>query len=185
MNRKLKKGLYWGANIFLPLSETRLIGRTLGTMLGKNLQRTRRLCGIGKTTPPPEKTYHEALADSRWPEETLINRYTVTKRTWLGFAAVGAIVECDALLVFFLHPQFWSVGAVVRMSCITLMAIAFITLFFFRGMVCQFRLWQLQHHRVSTAEKGTFTDFRRETDSIRLTLGLRPRARPTSAIIRR
>ncbi|EPM5457624.1 conjugal transfer protein TraX [Salmonella enterica] len=177
MNRKLKKGLYWGANIFLPLTETRFIGRMLGRTLDKTLRRTRQLCGTGKKVPSPEKTYHEALAESRWPVETLIRRYTVTKRIWLFFAAVGAIVECDALLVFFLHPQFWSAGAVVRMVCITLMAIAFIATFFFRGMVCQFRLWQLQHHRVSTAEKGTFNDFRRETDSIRLTLGLSPGAK--------
>ncbi|EHJ5891167.1 hypothetical protein K7009_004677 [Salmonella enterica] len=41
---------------------------------------------------------------------------------------------------------------------------------FLQAVICTWRLWQLRERRVSEAEKGTFTDFRRETHWIRMTL---------------
>ncbi|EED7773037.1 hypothetical protein ACX46_004896, partial [Salmonella enterica subsp. houtenae] len=58
----------------------------------------------------------------------------------------------------------------IRLGIMTIVLVMLGSIPLLQAVVCTWRLWQLRERRVSVEEKGTFTDFRRETAWIRLTL---------------
>ncbi|WP_198430380.1 hypothetical protein [Salmonella enterica] len=65
---------------------------------------------------------------------------------------------------------YMSAPLLIRVGVIIFVLLGLGSIPFLQAVICTWRLWQLRERRVSEAEKGTFTDFRRETHWIRMTL---------------
>ena len=167
---KIKTGLYFLANLFVPLSEARYTKNRIIPSLGKQLQRmrvARKL--IARRRRQPELSWQEAVTASGMDIEAIERQQIRRKRLYLVMSAIPALLAFGLLLAV-LASGISTFSLLLRAGVITVVLLGLSSIPFLQAIVCTWRLWQLREHRVNTGEKGTFTDFRNETPWIRMTL---------------
>ncbi|ELR3950555.1 conjugal transfer protein TraX [Salmonella enterica] len=158
---KMKTGLYWLANIFLPLSEARYTKNKIIPSFAKQLQRMRVAKKLmARRRRQPGLSWAEAVAASGMDTASIARRQLRRKRLYLVMAGIPILLASG----IYVAPLLIRVGVII----VVLLGLGSIP--FLQAIICTWRLWQLRERRVSEAEKGTFTDFRRETHWIRMTL---------------
>ncbi|ECS0225797.1 conjugal transfer protein TraX [Salmonella enterica] len=158
---KMKTGLYWLANIFLPLSETRYTKNKIIPSFAKQLQRMRVAKKLmARHRRQPGLSWAEAVAASGMDTASIARRQLRRKRLYLVMAGIPILLASG----IYVAPLLIRVGVII----VVLLGLGSIP--FLQAIICTWRLWQLRERRVSEAEKGTFTDFRRETHWLRMTL---------------
>ncbi|EBS3503664.1 conjugal transfer protein TraX [Salmonella enterica] len=167
---KMKTGLYWLANIFLPLSETRYTKSKIIPSFAKQLQRIRVAKKLlARRRRQPGLTWAEAVAASGMDTAGIERRQLRRKKQYLAMAAVPVLMAVGLFLAV-LASGIYVAPLLIRLGIMTIVLVMLGSIPLLQAVVCTWRLWQLREHRVSVEEKGTFTDFRRETAWIRLTL---------------
>lgn len=167
---KIKTGLYFLANLFVPLSEARYTKNRIIPSLGKQLQRmrvARKL--IARRRRQPELSWQEAVTASGMDIDAIERQQLRRKRLYLAMSAIPALLAFGLLLAV-LASGISTFSLLLRASVIMVVLLGLSSIPFLQAIVCTWRLWQLREHRVNTGEKGTFTDFRNETPWIRMTL---------------
>ncbi|ECB4442061.1 hypothetical protein EXA82_23270 [Salmonella enterica subsp. enterica serovar Typhimurium] len=167
---KMKTGLYWLANIFLPLSETRYTKNKIIPSFAKQLQRMRVAKKLlARRRRQPGLTWAEAVAASGMDTVGIERRQLRRKKQYLAMAAVPVLMAVGLFLAV-LASGIYVAPLLIRLGIMTIVLVMLGSIPLLQAVVCTWRLWQLRERRVSVEEKGTFTDFRRETAWIRLTL---------------
>lgn len=167
---KMKTGLYWLANIFLPLSETRYTKNKIIPSFAKQLQRMRVAKKLlARRRRQPGLTWAEAVAASGMDTADIERRQLRRKKQYLAMAAVPVLMAVGLFLAV-LASGIYVAPLLIRLGVMTVVLVGLGCIPLLQAVVCTWRLWQLRERRVSVEEKGTFTDFRRETAWIRLTL---------------
>ncbi|OFS08562.1 conjugal transfer protein TraX [Hafnia sp. HMSC23F03] len=167
---KIKTGLYFLANLFVPLSEARYTKNRIIPSLGKQLQRmrvARKL--IARRRRQPELSWQEAVTASGMDIDAIERQQLRRKRLYLAMSGIPALLAFGLLLAV-LSSGISTFSLLLRAGVITVVLLGLSSIPFLQALVCTWRLWQLREQRVNTGEKGTFTDFRRETPWIRMTL---------------
>lgn len=167
---KMKTGLYWLANIFLPLSDVRYTKNKIIPSLAKQLQRmrvARKL--LARRRHQPGLSWAEAVAASGMDTAGIGRRQLRRKKLYLAMAAVPVLMAAGLFLAV-LASGIYAAPLLIRLGIMTVVLVMLGSIPLLQAVVCTWRLWQLRERRVSVEEKGTFTDFRRETAWIRLTL---------------
>ncbi|EBG6822336.1 conjugal transfer protein TraX [Salmonella enterica] len=167
---KMKTGLYWLANIFLPLSETRYTKNKIIPSLAKQLQRMRVAKKLlARRRRQPGLTWAEAVAASGMDAAGIERRQLRRKKLYLAMAAVPVLMALGLFLAV-LASGIYVAPLLIRLGVMTVVLVGLGSIPLLQAVVCTWRLWQLRERRVSVEEKGTFTDFRRENAWIRMTL---------------
>ncbi len=167
---KMKTGLYWLANIFLPLSEARYTKNKIIPSFAKQLQRMRVAKKLlARRRRQPGLTWAEAVAASGMDTTGIERRQLRRKKQYLAIAAVPVLMAVG-LFIAVLASGIYVAPLLIRLGVMTVVLVMLGSIPLLQAVVCTWRLWQLRERRVSVEEKGTFTDFRRETAWIRLTL---------------
>ncbi|ELS9890615.1 conjugal transfer protein TraX [Salmonella enterica] len=167
---KMKTGLYWLANIFLPLSEARYTKNKIIPSFAKQLQRMRVAKKLlARRRRQPGLTWVEAVAASGMDKAGIERRQLRRKKQYLAIASVPVLMAVG-LFIAVLASGIYVAPLLIRLGIMTVVLVMLGSIPLLQAVVCTWRLWQLREHRVSVEEKGTFTDFRRETAWIRLTL---------------
>ncbi|EBQ8894936.1 conjugal transfer protein TraX [Salmonella enterica] len=167
---KMKTGLYWLANIFLPLSETRYTKNKIIPSLAKQLQRMRVAKKLlARRRRQPGLTWAEAVAASGMDAAGIERGQLRRKKLYLAMAAVPVLMALGLFLAV-LASGIYVAPLLIRLGVITVVLVGLGSIPLLQAVVCTWRLWQLRERRVSVEEKGTFTDFRRENAWIRLSL---------------
>ncbi|EAQ3782903.1 conjugal transfer protein TraX [Salmonella enterica] len=167
---KMKTGLYWLANIFLPLSETRYTKNKIIPSFAKQLQRMRVAKKLmARRRRQPGLSWAEAVAASGMDTASIARRQLRRKRLYLVMAGIP-ILLATGLLLAVLASGIYVTPLLIRVGVIIVVLLGLGSIPLLQALICTWRLWQLRERRVSEAEKGTFTDFRRETHWIRMTL---------------
>nr|WP_279078224.1 conjugal transfer protein TraX [Hafnia alvei] len=167
---KIKTGLYFLANLFVPLSEARYTKNRIIPSLGKQLQRmrvARKL--IARRRRQPELSWQEAVTASGMDIDAIERQQIRRKRLYLVMSAIPALLAFGLLLAV-LASGISTFSLLLRASVIMVVLLGLSSIPFLQAIVCTWRLWQLREQRVNTGEKGTFTDFCHETPWIRMTL---------------
>lgn len=167
---KIKTGLYFLANLFVPLSEARYTKNRIIPSLGKQLKRmrvARKL--IARRRRQPELSWQEAVTASGMDIGAIERQQIRRKRLYLVMSAIPALLAFGLLLAV-LASGISTFSLLLRASVIMVVLLGLSSIPFLQAIVCTWRLWQLREQRVNTGEKGTFTDFRHETPWIRMTL---------------
>ncbi|ECF5900728.1 hypothetical protein FNH43_15470 [Salmonella enterica subsp. salamae] len=167
---KMKTGLYWLANIFLPLSEARYTKNKIIPSFAKQLQRMRvakKLIARQRRQRP--LTWEEAVAASSMDTAGIERRQLRRKKLYLAMAAVPVLLALGLFLAV-LVSGIYVAPLLIRLGVMTVVLVGLGSIPLLQAVVCTWRLWQLRERRVSVEEKGTFTDFRRENAWIRMTL---------------
>jgi hypothetical protein len=167
---KIKTGLYFLANLFVPLSEARYTKNRIIPSLGKQLQRMRVASKlIARRRRQPELSWQEAVTASGMDIDAIERQQLRRKRLYLAMSGIPALLAFGLLLAV-LASGISTFSLLLRAGVITVVLLGLSSIPFLQAIVCTWRLWQLREHRVNTGEKGTFTDFRNETPWIRMTL---------------
>ncbi|MEN3262423.1 conjugal transfer protein TraX [Sodalis endosymbiont of Spalangia cameroni] len=167
---KLKTGLYYLANLFVPLSEARYTTRHIVPSLFKQLRRlrvARKL--LARTRGQPALSWQQAVRASGMSVMALERQQLRRKRLYLALGGFPVLCALGLLLAVLLSGLYTPVLLVrVAITLFVLLALASIPLL--QALVCTWRLWQLRERRLSVQEQGTFTDFRRSTPWLRMLL---------------
>lgn len=167
---KMKTGLYWLANIFLPLSETSYTKNKIIPSFAKQLQRMRVAKKLlARRRRQPGLTWAEAVAASGMDTASIERRQLRRKKLYLAMAAVPVLMALGLFLAV-LASGIYVAPLLIRLGVMTVVLMGLGCIPLLQAVVCTWRLWQLRERRVSVEEKGTFTDFRRENAWIRMTL---------------
>ncbi|MEG9672559.1 conjugal transfer protein TraX [Serratia marcescens] len=162
--KRASKGLYFTANLFLPLSELRYAATKIGPSLANNLKRSLMLAygyRIEHQQTLPALQFEEAVAASGESVITLINRFRRRKHLCLALGAVPILIALSVVLLV-LGSEIFTPTLLIRTAtlCFTLFALAAIPLL--QAFISTWRLWQLRNQRLSKEEAGSLTDFLRE-----------------------
>ncbi|EMD4511760.1 conjugal transfer protein TraX [Salmonella enterica] len=167
---KIKTGLYWLANIFLPLSDVRYTKNKIIPSFAKQLQRMRVAQKLlARHRRQPGLTWEEAVAASGMDTDNIARRQLRRKRLYLAMAGIPVLLATGLFLAV-LVSGIYIAPLLIRAGAMIVVLLGLGSIPFLQALVCTWRLWQLREHRVSVEEKGTFMDFRRETHWIRMTL---------------
>ncbi|CAI1072362.1 Uncharacterised protein [Serratia entomophila] len=173
--RRVGKGAYYTANIFLPLSELRYTATKIGPSVINHLKRARYLTPsyqLDKKLREPVLCFDDAVAASGISIEMLIKRFHRRKQLCLVLSAVPALLIVSVMLVILASniytPLLLAKTLALVLSLLSLAAIPFV-----QALTCSWRLWQLREHRVSHQERGGFKDFLAENHWFKTTLSLR------------
>lgn len=167
---KMKTGLYWLANIFLPLSEVRYTRNKIIPSFAKQLQRMRVARKLMvRHRRQPGLTWAEAVAASGMDTARIARGQLRRKRLFLAMTGLPVLLAIGLLLAV-LASGIYAVPLLMRVGVMILVLLGLGSIPLLQALICTWRLWQLRERRVSEAEKGTFADFRRETHWIRMTL---------------
>ncbi|EHW1391728.1 conjugal transfer protein TraX, partial [Salmonella enterica] len=100
---------------------------------------------------------------------SIARRQLRRKRLYLVMAGIP-ILLATGLFLAVLASGIYVAPLLIRVGVIIVVLLGLGSIPFLQAIICTWRLWQLRERRVSEAEKGTFTDFRRETHWLRMTL---------------
>ncbi|WP_202305913.1 conjugal transfer protein TraX [Dryocola clanedunensis] len=156
---RLRKGAWWAANIVLPLSDARYAVNRIVPSVVNQFRRTRALLpSTEEADRLPELSFDEAIAASGMSVETLAGIYLRRKRFYLVLFYLAIALVClllaTGMLAQVTTPAFW---LRVATMCIFLLSAA--ALVFMPALITGWRLWQLRNRRLSSPERGIFTDF--------------------------
>lgn len=167
---KIKKGLYYALNMFLPLSEARYAKNNIVPSLKKQFQRinvARKLAQ--RQRRQPALTWQQAVDASGNSVARLEKTLLVRKRLFLLMGSLPVlfiIMLTLALLISGLHTPV----LLIRSAIIIVIMAGLAAIPCLHAIVCTWRLWQLRERRVSVEERGTFRDWQQETRWIHNTL---------------
>ncbi|EAR6585378.1 conjugal transfer protein TraX [Salmonella enterica] len=167
---KMKTGLYWLANIFLPLSDARYTKNKIIPSFARQLKRmrvARKL--IARRRRQPELSWQEAVTASGMSEDAIERQQLRRKRLYLAMSSIPALLAFGLLLAV-VASGIYTFPLLMKAGVTMLILLGLGSIPFLQALICTWRLWQLRERRVNTAEKGTFRDFRDETPWIRMTL---------------
>ncbi|HAM4871849.1 TPA: conjugal transfer protein TraX [Escherichia coli] len=157
---RLKKTAWYTANIFIPLSETRLTMNTIIPSWKKQFQRirvARKLMGRRQQNQTAY-TWAEAVALTRMTPAQLEQRFLRRKRLYLVLSALPALLATGLLLAL-LVSGIYTPMAFMRVVIMVLILLGLASIPGLQVVICSWRLWQLREQRVSVEEQGTFRDF--------------------------
>lgn len=157
---RLKKTAWYAANIFVPLSETRLTMNTIIPSWKKQFQRirvARKLMGRRQRNQTAY-TWAEAVALTGMTQEQLEQRFLRRKRLYLVLSALPALLATGLLLAL-LVSGIYTPMAFMRVVIMVLILLGLASIPGLQVVICSWRLWQLREQRVSVEEQGTFRDF--------------------------
>ncbi|MBA8292171.1 conjugal transfer protein TraX (plasmid) [Escherichia coli] len=157
---RLKKTAWYTANIFIPLSETRLTMNTIIPSWKKQFQRirvARKLMGRRQRNQTAY-TWAEAVALTGMTPAQLEQRFLRRKRLYLVLSALPALLATGLLLAL-LSSGIYTPMAFMRIVIMVLILLGLASIPGLQVVICSWRLWQLREQRVSVEEQGTFRDF--------------------------
>ena len=157
---RLKKTAWYTANIFIPLSETRLTMNTIIPSWKKQFQRirvARKLMGRRQRNQTAY-TWAEAVALTGMTPAQLEQRFLRRKRLYLVLSALPALLATGLLLAL-LVSGIYTPMACMRVVIMVLILLGLASIPGLQVVICSWRLWQLREQRVSVEEQGTFRDF--------------------------
>ena len=157
---RLKKTAWYTANIFIPLSETRLTMNTIIPSWKKQFQRirvARKLMGRRQRNQTAY-TWAEAVALTGMTPAQLEQRFLRRKRLYLVLSALPALLATGLLLAL-LVSGIYTPMAFMRVVIMVLILLGLTSIPGLQVVICSWRLWQLREQRVSVEEQGTFRDF--------------------------
>lgn len=168
---RLKKTAWYTANIFIPLSETRLTMNTIIPSWKKQFQRirvARKLMGRRQRNQTAY-TWAEAVALTGMTPAQLEQRFLRRKRLYLVLSALPALLATGLLLAL-LISGIYTPMAFMRIVIMVLILLGLASIPGLQVVICSWRLWQLREQRVSVEEQGTFRDFTHSRPWIRESL---------------
>ncbi|ENQ2579214.1 conjugal transfer protein TraX, partial [Escherichia coli] len=151
---------WYTANIFIPLSETRLTMNTIIPSWKKQFQRirvARKLMGRRQRNQTAY-TWAEAVALTGMTPAQLEQRFLRRKRLYLVLSALPALLATGLLLAL-LVSGIYTPMAFMRVVIMVLILLGLASIPGLQVVICSWRLWQLREQRVSVEEQGTFRDF--------------------------
>ncbi|EFB9701058.1 hypothetical protein E5H11_20400 [Escherichia coli] len=157
---RLKKTAWYTANIFIPLSETRLTMNTIIPSWKKQFQRirvARKLMGRRQRNQTAY-TWAEAVALTGMTPAQLEQRFLRRKRLYLVLSALPALLATGLLLAL-LVSGIYTPMAFMRVVIMVLILLGLASIPGLQVVICSWRLWQLREQRVNVEEQGTFRDF--------------------------
>lgn len=157
---RLKKTAWYTANIFIPLSETRLTMNTIIPSWKKQFQRirvARKLMGRRQRNQTAY-TWAEAVALTGMTPAQLEQRFLRRKRLYLVLSALPTLLATGLLLAL-LVSGIYTPMAFMRIVIMVLILLGLASIPGLQVVICSWRLWQLREQRVSVEEQGTFRDF--------------------------
>ncbi|EFK7798416.1 conjugal transfer protein TraX [Escherichia coli] len=157
---RLKKTAWYTANIFIPLSETRLTMNTIIPSWKKQFQRirvARKLMGRRQRNQTAY-TWAEAVALTGMTLAQLEQRFLRRKRLYLVLSALPTLLATGLLLAL-LVSGIYTPMAFMRVVIMVLILLGLASIPGLQVVICSWRLWQLREQRVSVEEQGTFRDF--------------------------
>ena len=157
---RLKKTSWYTANIFIPLSETRLTMNTIIPSWKKQFQRirvARKLMGRRQRNQTAY-TWAEAVALTGLTPAQREQRFLRRKRLYLVLSALPALLATGLLLAL-LVSGIYTPMAFMRVVIMVLILLGLASIPGLQVVICSWRLWQLREQRVSVEEQGTFRDF--------------------------
>lgn len=157
---RLKKTAWYTANIFIPLSETRLTMNTIIPSWKKQFQRirvARKLMGRRQRNQTAY-TWAEAVALTGMTPAQLEQRFLRRKRLYLVLSALPTLLATGLLLAL-LVCGIYTPMAFMRVVIMVLILLGLASIPGLQVVICSWRLWQLREQRVSVEEQGTFRDF--------------------------
>lgn len=173
--RRVGKGAYYTANIFLPLSELRYTATKIGPSLINHLKRARHLSPSYKLEQKlrePMLGFDDAVAASGVSTTVLIKRFHRRKQLCLALSAVPAFLIISVMLVV-LASNIYTPLLLAKKLALVLALLSLAAIPFVQALVCSWRLWQLRERRASQQERGGFKDFLAENHWLKTTLSLR------------
>ena len=159
-SNRLKKTAWYTANIFIPLSETRLTMNTIIPSWKKQFQRirvARKLMGRRQRNQTAY-TWAEAVALTGMTPAQLEQRFLRRKRLYLVLSALPTLLATGLLLAL-LVSGIYTPMAFMRVVILVLILLGLASIPGLQVVICSWRLWQLREQRVSVEEQGTFRDF--------------------------
>lgn len=157
---RLKKTAWYTANIFIPLSETRLTMNTIIPSWKKQFQRirvARKLMGRRQRNQTAY-TWTEAVALTGMTPAQLEQRFLRRKQLYLVLSALPTLLATGLLLAL-LVSGIYTPMAFMRVVIMVLILLGLASIPGLQVVICSWRLWQLREQRVSVEEQGTFRDF--------------------------
>ncbi|MFO6428182.1 conjugal transfer protein TraX [Escherichia coli] len=157
---RLKKTAWYTANIFIPLSETRLTMNTIIPSWKKQFQRIRvaRKLMVRRQRNQTAYTWAEAVALTGMTPAQLEQRFLRRKRLYLVLSALPALLATGLLLAL-LVSGIYTPMAFMRVVIMVLILLGWPAFRGCGGGDLQLAMWQLREQRVSVEEQGTFRDF--------------------------
>lgn len=163
-----------GLSIINPLSDLGVIYRKGVLPVADRFKLMRQLLTRARNQPDsPGVSWKEAVERSGRTADQLITYQKYIRAAFWVVMVIG-IGLSSILLILLLANSSLPIAVVIRAVVMILVLAGAGSLGFTLALVSTYRLWQLQEHRVSVAERGTFKDFLAETRWVRnvLTLGL-------------
>lgn len=163
-----------GLSIINPFSDLGVIYRKGVLPVADRFKLMRQL--LTRATNRPDSSgvsWKEAVERSGRTADQLITNYKYIRAAFWGLMVIGVGLS-SILLILLLANTSLPIAIVIRAVVMILVFAGAGSLGFTLALVSTYRLWQLQEHRVSVAERGTFRDFQAETRWVRnvLILGL-------------
>jgi hypothetical protein len=171
-SRHAKKGMYYAANIFLPLSDIRYAAIKIGPSLSNHFSRVKHLYPSHQMEiklKQPVLNFEEAVTASGLSVENLILRFHRRKKLCLTLAAIPALLVLSILIVVLLSGIYTPI-LLLKAFALSLALLALSAVPFVQALTCTWRLWQLHKGRNSHQERGGFNDFLTETPWLKKTI---------------
>ncbi len=170
--RHISKGVYYSANIFLPLSELRFTASKICPSVLNHLKQVKHLSPsrhLEQKRQEPMLSFEEAVATSGMTVETLIHRFQRRKQLCLALAAVPSLLIISVLIVIaasgIYTPLLLAKAFAIILALLSLAALPFV-----QALSCTWRIWQLRERRASPHERGGFKDFLKQTRWLNATI---------------
>lgn len=156
-----KKGMYFTANIFLPLSELRYTATKIGPSLVNHFRRIKHLSPsnqLEQKLKQPVLSFEQAVEASGLSVDKLIERFNRRKKLCLTLSAFPALAVISIWIVVLLSG-IYSPILLLKSIALTLALLALSAVPFVQALACAWRLWQLRNRINSPLEHGGFSDF--------------------------
>lgn len=167
MASKIGKTSYKVANVVMPLGEVVSIGKHTTRSLAQTASRIGRLMETTKAEKKTQLTFDQAVEASGRTEAQLNKKFLRLKRFWWVIALAGVICTPLLLIMILLAAKTLSGVTIIRAVTFVLIFAAITAIAATRVVMSQLRLWQLHTRRLTPEDRGTFNDFRRETNWFR------------------
>lgn len=164
MASKVGRTSYRVANVLMPLGEITSLGKLTARSLGHTARRVARLRDMSRQEKQTQLTFEEAVAASGRTEAQLGRKFLHLKRLWWVVALAGVLITPILLVMIVLAAHALPGVTLIRALTFVLIFGAITAIAATRVVVSQFRRWQLATWRLTPEDRGTFADFRRETD---------------------
>lgn len=140
-----------------------------------------RLRDVAKGRQPGDyrpDSWAQAVADSGLPVGRLRRNLRVNRRMWWGLMWLTGLPVCGFLLMSLLAIRALSLNGWFHIVSVLMIMLSLSLVGFVQTLALSFRLWQLEEKRVTTSEKGGFSDFLRETRWCRQVLSVELKSSP-------